>query len=82
MRRLCSKGSENNNVSLERLYHRVAAATHITFPNVSQVALTEDELEEAAGDNRTEALAGLKARVNHSGGVLHKANFVVETASS
>jgi hypothetical protein len=39
-RRLCTKGSENRTISVERLYNQIEAATRLGFPDVGQESVT------------------------------------------
>ena len=63
LKRLIRRGTENGSIAIERMYHKMIKASGITFPNVGQVSIKPDDLEQTSGCNRRLACDGVLAPV-------------------
>lgn len=73
IRRLISKGSENDVVHVERMFMAAAQAAPATFPAVAQQAVTADDWEAAAGHGGLRQQREVLPRWNRTGTALGEA---------
>ena len=82
LRRICEKGSENKKVNYARLLTHANNAARAAFPNIGQPEVNKDVLEEFAGDQWENILAGVQARVHPERPLLAKAAYNPGTSCS